>query len=241
MIMLLKLPSLFILTFIKLTVQGKLENNIYYVNNSKTNEEQVLKTTTNSIYDYGDYDYSNDNHSNFSLQYSNVSAYDCKNKKCVVKCCQIGQFFIAIPSEKETPGCNDVSLYNVQDWKPKIVGNYTLIFGLSPKFQEESLYTCTNYELNEYSLKDDGTVYLYNKEKTFSQESYCIDNLSIEGKINVYAMICDSSQDSSVYLTVADYLHTIAVGFSTISLFIMVLIYIFTPHKLDIQKRCTKR
>ncbi|KAL7640535.1 UNVERIFIED_CONTAM: hypothetical protein RMT77_008810 [Armadillidium vulgare] len=238
MSMLLKLILFFILTFIKLTVQGKLENNIYNINNSTTNEQQVLETTTISNYDNGDDDYSNNNQINISLQFSNVSAYDCKNKICVVKCCQKGQIFIAIPSPKETPGCNDVSLYNFQDWKPKIMRDYTLVFGLSPKFKEKS-FTCTNYELNEYYLNADGTVFLHNKEKTFSQESYCIDNLSFEGKITEYAMICDAQEESSTYLAVADYLHTTAVAISTISLFIMVLIYIFTPYKLDIQKRCT--
>ncbi|RXG56122.1 hypothetical protein Avbf_04767, partial [Armadillidium vulgare] len=147
------------------------------------------------------------------------------------------QFFIYSPLESETIGCNDVSLYKVQDWKPKIMNHYILVFGLSPEFKEES-FTCTNYESNEYYLNADGTVYLYTSGKTFSQESYCIDNLLVDRKIDEHAIIC-YVPDNSAYWKVTDDLHTAAVAMSTVFLFLIVVIYICTPHKLDLQKRCT--
>ncbi|KAL7640537.1 UNVERIFIED_CONTAM: hypothetical protein RMT77_008812 [Armadillidium vulgare] len=247
--MLVKLILLLILTVIKLTVSEKHRNNINNIKNSTVIQHQILETTTIPNYDYGSYDYVKDDYgdynysdydfSNLPFELSNISAYDCVNKICVVKCCPEGQFFIGSPRENETTGCNNVSLFNVQDWKPKIMSHYTYVFGVSPKFTEQTLFSCSYYEADEFNLNADGTVYLYTNGKTLSQEFYCIDNMLEEGKIEENAMICDVQEDSSLYMTVVDYLHTTAVAISTIFLFIMVLVYIFTPHKLDLQKRCT--
>ncbi|RXG59400.1 hypothetical protein Avbf_10126 [Armadillidium vulgare] len=72
-----------------------------------------------------------------------------------------------------------------------------------------------------------------------------------DGIIEEYALICyenvgddddnddDDDDDYSQYENVAKYLYKAAIAISTIFLFILVLAYIFTPHKLDLQKRCT--
>ncbi|KAL7640532.1 UNVERIFIED_CONTAM: hypothetical protein RMT77_008807 [Armadillidium vulgare] len=229
---------IFLFLFNKFTVSEKSKNNIYHSKNAENDQMQLLETTTDLSFEYND---------SLPTELPSSYNYDCENNTCIIKCCPQDQLL------NQEHDCENISLHDAHNWKALNVKNYTSIIRTFIEVvelnanEENKSISCPFFNGEEFRLNNDGTVYSDVLEKNITQKSYCIDNLLKDGIIKEVAVICyeevwdddDDDDDYSQYEYVTEYLKRTAIAISVFFLFILVLAYIFTPHKLDLQKRCT--
>ncbi|KAB7504999.1 hypothetical protein Anas_13178 [Armadillidium nasatum] len=226
---------IFLFLFNKLTLSEKSKNNIYHIENAGNAQMQLLETTTDLSFEFND---------SLPTELPSSYNYECENKTCIVKCCPQDQLM------NQILGCENISLHDAPNWKALNVKNYISVIrtfrevvNLNGKGENNNI-SCQVFNGKEFRLNDDGTIYFNLLEKKITQKSYCIDNQLGDGIIEEVALICyeevgDDDDGYSQYENVTEYLKRTAIAISAFFLFILVLAYIFTPHKLDLQKRCT--
>ncbi|KAL7640533.1 UNVERIFIED_CONTAM: hypothetical protein RMT77_008808 [Armadillidium vulgare] len=228
---------IFLFLFNKLTLSEKSKNNIYDIENAENAQMQLLETTADLSFEYND---------SFPTELPSSYNYDCENNTCIIKCCPQDQL---LTHELD---CENISLHDAPNWKAMNVKNYisiirtiTEVLDLNVNGENNNI-SCPPFFGEEFTLNKDGTVYSDVFEKNITQKSYCIDNLLGDGIIEEIAVICyedvgddDDDDDYSQYKNITEYSKRTAIAISAFFLFILVLAYIFTPHKLELQKRCT--
>ncbi|KAL7640508.1 UNVERIFIED_CONTAM: hypothetical protein RMT77_008783 [Armadillidium vulgare] len=232
---------IFLFLFNKLTLSEKSKNNIYDIENAENAQMQLLETTTDLSFEYND---------SFPTELKSSYNYDCENNTCIIKCCPQDQLMT------HELDCENISLHDAQNWKALNVKNYISIIRTFIEVvelnanEENKSISCDFFNGEEFRINNDGTVYSDVLKKNITQNSYCIDNKLEDGIIKEVVVICyeevgdeddddDDDDDYSQYEYANKYLKRTAIAISVFFLFILVLAYIFTPHELDLQKRCT--
>ncbi|KAL7640527.1 UNVERIFIED_CONTAM: hypothetical protein RMT77_008802 [Armadillidium vulgare] len=176
---------------------------------------------------------------------SEILSNDCDEiNTCVVKCCPEGHL-LNYDGKSQGYHCVKSSLFNTIDWESIVeTERLILVFHGRPKFELVFKYmdniTCNSYTLEDFIMKEDGSVYHLNQKLTLSQENYCIDKVNKNGKLSIESRICHPSLKTIPFYNqnIAKILIWVVVGLSFFFALIILLLNIISPKHFDLQKKC---